>query len=65
MHVKNKAEAQSVNRKISHYGKYSELAFNNGRNTYKAIAPAKTIVTTIPTTSIFLDFMFNPPVDLN
>ncbi|MCP4371518.1 MAG: PDZ domain-containing protein [Deltaproteobacteria bacterium] len=41
LHVKNKAEARSVNRKISHYGKYSELAFSNGRNTYKAVASAK------------------------
>ena len=41
LHAKNKTEAQSVSRKISHYGKYSELAFNNGRNTYKGIAPAK------------------------
>ena len=51
MHVKNKAEAQSVNRKISHYGKYSELAFNNGRNTYKAIAPAKNGIPVLSRTS--------------
>ncbi|MDP6395971.1 MAG: ChaN family lipoprotein [Desulfobacterales bacterium] len=37
LHVKNKAEAKAVQRKISHYGKYSELAFRNGQNTHKAI----------------------------
>ena len=51
LHVKNKAEAQSVNRKISHYGKYSELAFSNGRNTYKAIAPAKNGIPVLSRTS--------------
>jgi aminopeptidase N len=40
LHVKNKTEAQAVQRKIPHYGKYTELAFRNGRNTYKAIAGA-------------------------
>ena len=38
LHVKSRAEAQAVQRKISHYGKYTELAFNHGKNTYKAIA---------------------------
>jgi uncharacterized iron-regulated protein len=38
LHAKNLAEAQDVRRKIPHYGKYTELAFNNGRNTHKAIA---------------------------
>ncbi|KKL54403.1 hypothetical protein LCGC14_2265770, partial [marine sediment metagenome] len=38
LHAKNKAEAKAVQLKISHYGKYSELAFKNGQNTYKAIA---------------------------
>jgi len=37
-HTKNKAEAKAVHLKISHYGKYSELAFQNGQNTHKAIA---------------------------
>jgi uncharacterized iron-regulated protein len=40
LHAKNKAEARAVQRKISHYGKYTELAFKNGRNTYKAISSA-------------------------
>ena len=40
LHAKNKTEAQAVQRKIPHYGKYTELAFKNGRNTYKAIAKA-------------------------
>jgi len=51
LHVKNKAEARSVSRKISHYGKYSELSFNNGRNTYKAIAPAKNGIPVLSRTS--------------
>ena len=51
LHVKNKAEARLVNRKISHYGKYSELSFNNGRNTYKAIAPAKNGIPVLSRTS--------------
>ena len=38
LHVKNTAEAQAVRRKISHYGKYSDLAFNGGNNTHKEIA---------------------------
>ncbi len=40
LHAKNKTEAQAVQRKIPHYGKYTELAFKNGRNTYKTIAQA-------------------------
>jgi len=40
LHAKNKTEAQAVQRKIPHYDKYTELAFRNGRNTYKAIAGA-------------------------
>jgi len=40
-HVRNKTEARAVSRKLSHYGKYSELAFNNGKNTGKIIAAAK------------------------
>jgi uncharacterized iron-regulated protein len=51
MHAKNKGEAQSVSRKIPHYGKYSELAFNSGRNTYKAIAPAKNGIPVLSRTS--------------
>jgi uncharacterized iron-regulated protein len=37
LHVKNLAEAQDVQRKIPHYGKYTELAFNHGRNIHTAI----------------------------
>lgn len=37
LHAKSKTEAQAVQRKISHYGKYTELAFDAGRNTFKAI----------------------------
>ncbi|NNK85733.1 MAG: PDZ domain-containing protein [Desulfobacterales bacterium] len=51
LHAKNKTEAQAVSRKISHYGKYSELAFNNGRNTYKGIAPAKNGIPVLSRTS--------------
>ena len=40
LHTKNKKEAQAVQRKISHYGKYTELAFKNGQNTFKAISKA-------------------------
>ncbi len=40
LHAKNKTEAQAVQSKIPHYGKYTELAFRNGGNTYKAIAKA-------------------------
>jgi uncharacterized iron-regulated protein len=38
LHAKNKTEAQAVQRKIPHYGKYTELAFDEGRNTFKSIA---------------------------
>ncbi len=38
LHVADKKEAQAVNNKIPHYGKYTELAFTNGQNTFKAIA---------------------------
>lgn len=38
LHSKNKTEAQAVQRKIPHYGKYTELAFNGGRNTCKITA---------------------------
>jgi aminopeptidase N len=38
LHVADKQEALDVQYKIPHYGKYTELAFSNGRNTFKAIA---------------------------
>ena len=40
LYAKNRAEAEAVQRKIGHYGKYTELAFNGGKNTYKSIAKA-------------------------
>ena len=41
LHAKNKEEVKAVIHKMTHYGKYSELAFRNGRNTHKSIKPAK------------------------
>jgi uncharacterized iron-regulated protein len=38
LHVQNKAEARAIQQKIIHYGKYTELAFNQGKNTHKATA---------------------------
>ena len=38
LHIADKKEAQAVHNKISHYGKYTELAFTNGQNTFKSIA---------------------------
>ena len=38
LHAKDKQQAQAVQYKISHYGKYTEIAFKDGRNTFKAIA---------------------------
>jgi aminopeptidase N len=35
LHAKNKTEAQAVQRKIPHYGKYTELVFNGGQNICK------------------------------
>ncbi|UCD91021.1 MAG: ChaN family lipoprotein, partial [Desulfobacterales bacterium] len=40
LHVQNEAEARAIQQKIMHYGKYTELAFNQGKNTYKATAEA-------------------------
>jgi uncharacterized iron-regulated protein len=40
LHAKNKTEAQSAQRKIPHYGKYTELAFSGGRNTSKTTIQA-------------------------
>ena len=40
LHTKNKTEAQAVQRKIPHYGKYTDLAFSDGRNTFKTTAQA-------------------------
>jgi uncharacterized iron-regulated protein len=38
LHAKNTDEVQAVERKISYYGKYTELAFNGGKNTYRTTA---------------------------
>ncbi len=37
LHAKNANEVKAITRKLSHYGKYSLLAFNEGKNTEKAI----------------------------
>ncbi len=38
LHAKNANEVQAMARRLSHYGKYSVLAFTGGRNTHKAIS---------------------------
>ena len=38
MRVADRKEAMAVQNKMPHYGKYTELAFTNGRNTFKSIA---------------------------
>jgi aminopeptidase N len=38
LRIADKKEAQAVLYKIPHYGKYTELAFTSGQNTFKAIA---------------------------
>jgi uncharacterized iron-regulated protein len=38
LNVKNGTEAKAVQQTITHYGKYSELAFDNGKNTFKSTA---------------------------
>jgi len=40
-HTADKHQAQAVQHKISHYGKYTELAFKDGRNIFKAIAESE------------------------
>ncbi len=47
LHAKTRTEAQAVQRKIPHYGKYTELAFNNGKNTLKAIADTDNGITVL------------------
>ncbi len=39
--VANKAEAKAIQQKLRHYGPYSDLAFNRGRNILKEIADAE------------------------
>ncbi|MGD8981312.1 MAG: ChaN family lipoprotein [Desulfobacterales bacterium] len=41
LHAADKQQAQAVQYKLSHYGKYTELAFKDGRNTFKAIAESE------------------------
>jgi aminopeptidase N len=41
LHTSDKRQAQTVQNKIAHYGKYTELAFIDGRNTFKAIAESE------------------------
>lgn len=38
VHVRERAEAEAAAGKLPHYGKYSRLAFSQGRNTEKSIA---------------------------
>ncbi|MCK5719814.1 MAG: ChaN family lipoprotein [Thiomargarita sp.] len=38
LYAKNRDVANAISRKIGHYGKYTELAFNQGKNTLKTIA---------------------------
>lgn len=39
--VASKSEAESIRKKLRHYGKYSDLAFNRGRNIRKEITHAQ------------------------
>ena len=41
LHAADKQQAQAVQYKLSHYGKYAELAFKDGRNTFKASAESE------------------------
>ncbi len=52
LHAKSKAAAKAVEPKLAHYGKYTDLAFKQGRNTYKTIAETKNgiSVLSLPTT---------------
>jgi len=47
VHIKNAKELKAAGQKISHYGKYSELAFNKGKNTHKLIANSKNGISVI------------------
>jgi aminopeptidase N len=55
LQAKNSDEVKSVARRLSHYGKYSTLAFNQGRNTEKAITSSEngmTVFTRAPTRAL-------------
>ena len=41
LHAGDKQQAKAVQNKISHYGKYTELSFKDGRNTLKTIAESE------------------------
>jgi uncharacterized iron-regulated protein len=41
LNAEDKQQAQAVQYKLSHYGKYTELAFKDGRNTFKEIAESE------------------------
>ncbi len=41
LHAADKQQAQAVQYKLSHYGKYTELAFEDGRNTFKTMAESE------------------------
>ncbi len=41
LHAADKQQAQAVQYKLSHYGKYAELAFEDGRNTFKTMAESE------------------------
>ena len=41
LHAADKQQAQAVQYKLSHYGKYTELAFKDGQNTFKDIAESE------------------------
>ena len=47
VHIKNMQEIKAVGRNLTHYGKYTELAFNDGENTHKVIAHAKNGISVI------------------
>ncbi len=60
IHIKNMQEIKAAGAKITHYGKYTELAFNNGKNTHKFIAHAKngiSVISAQPTLAVRPDTM--------
>jgi len=52
LHAADKQQAQAVQHKISHYGKYTELAFKDGRNTFKAIAETENGIQMLSRTAV-------------
>ena len=47
VHAASAAESGSLTRTLSHYGKYSTLAFRGGRSTHKSTAPAPSGITVL------------------